>query len=133
MTRPNQPILDPEGGLGGGGTPIFTPGKGLGGSTPEEPVREPQDTSKIRTFGQALNDGHHESKWIRPTNKTNTGATHVRSFHCKLNQESLAYLDDQINEWLDTHPDYEVKFVTTSVGEWTSKQKEPHMIVQLWV
>ncbi len=131
MTRPSQPNLDPEGGLGGGGTPIFSAGKDA--SAPARPAREEQDTSKITTFKQKLNDGHHEGKWIRPTNKTNTGATHLRSFHCKLTQESLAYLDDQINEWLDTHPDYEVKFVTTSVGEWTGKQKEPHMIVQLWV
>ena len=57
----------------------------------------------------------------------------MRSFHCKMNTESLEYLDQQINEWLDEHPQYEVKFVQTSVGEWTGKTKEPNLVVQVWV
>jgi hypothetical protein len=34
----------------------------------------------------------------------------------KLTGESLEFLDKQINDWLDAHPQFEVKFVTTSVG-----------------
>ena len=36
-------------------------------------------------------------------------------------------------EWLDAHPQYEVKYVSTTVGELTGKLKEPHMICQVWV
>ncbi len=102
-------------------------GFGVDASTP---AASPE--SKIRQFEQKQ-AGHHEEKWKRPTNMTGTGATHVRSFHCKLADGSLDYLDEQINEWLDLHPDYEVKFVTTEVGLWTGKIKEPHLIVLLWV
>ncbi len=117
------PRLSPAGDTG---TPIF--GSGGGGGE-----RIQQNTSKIKSFGDSLSSGHHNESWKRPTNKTGNGATHVRSFHCKLTPESLANLDNQVNEWLDTHPDYEVKFVTSQVGEWTSKIKEPHLIVQLWL
>lgn len=87
---------------------------------------------RIRAFEQRM--GRHEEKgWSRTPNNPGTGAIHVRSFHCKLNSESLEFLDQQINEWLDAHPQYEVKFVTTGVGEWVGKVKEPNLIVQVWV
>jgi hypothetical protein len=90
-------------------------------------------TPKIRTFEQRLGRGGHETQWQRKPNVTGTGAIHVKSFHCKLTGDSLEYLDSQINEWLDEHPEYEVKMVTTSVGEWTGKLKEPALIVNVWV
>lgn len=89
--------------------------------------------SKIRAFDQKLVSGRHEDTWERSPNVTGTGAIHVKSFHCKLSEESLHYLDTQVNEWLDAHPQYEVKFVTTAVGDWISKTREPNLIVQVWV
>src|SRR5688572_6135226 len=77
--------------------------------------------------------GGHGAQWKRKTNLTGTGATHVKTFHCRLAEESVEYLDRQVNEWLDAHPEYEVKFVTTQVGDWTGKLKEPQLIVQVWV
>lgn len=90
-------------------------------------------SSKIKSFAQSMGVGHHQESWKRPTNLTGTGATHVRSFHCRLTSEALEYLDTQVNQWLDQHPDYEVKFVTTNVGEWSGKLKEPNLVVQIWV
>lgn len=91
-------------------------------------------SSKIRAFGQALGgDSRHEDSWKRSPNVTGVGAIHVKSFHCKLTGESLEFLDKQINEWLDAHPQYEVKLVTSTVGEWMGKIKEPNLIVQVWV
>ena len=89
--------------------------------------------SKIRTFEQKLGGSKHEDSWNRTPNVTGTGAIHVKSFHCKLTGDSLDFLDQQINEWLDAHPQYEVKFVTTSIGTWTGKLKEPNLIVNVWV
>lgn len=89
--------------------------------------------SKIRSFSQSLGGGRHEDKWSRSPNANGTGAIHVKSFHCKLTGDSLEFLDQQINEWLDAHPQYEVKFVTSAVGEWTGKLKEPNLIVMVWV
>ncbi len=89
-------------------------------------------TSKIRMFEQRLG-AKHEDNWNRTPNVTGGGAIHVKSFHCKLTGDSLNFLDQQINEWLDAHPQYEVKFVTTSIGTWTGKLKEPNLIVNVWV
>ena len=88
---------------------------------------------KIRTFEQRLGAGRHEDKWSRTPNVTGAGAIHVKSFHCRLTGDSLEFLDQQINEWLDAHPQYEVKMVTTSVGLWSGKLKEPNLIVNVWV
>lgn len=75
----------------------------------------------------------HEDAWKRTPNLTGTGAIHMKSFHCKLNEESMAIMDGQINEWLDSHPQYEVKLVTTAIGTWTGKTPEPHLIVNVWL
>jgi hypothetical protein len=90
---------------------------------------------KIRAIDQRLagGPGRHEDNWKRSPNLTGTGAIHCKSFHCKLTGDSLENLDRQINEWLDAHPQYEVKFVTSTVGEWLGKLKEPNLIVQVWV
>ena len=94
---------------------------------------EPAPASKIRTFEQSLGGKKHEDEWNRTPNSTGAGAIHVKSFHCKLTGDSLTFIDQQINEWLDAHPQYEVKLVTTSVGTWTGKNKEPNLIVNVWV
>ncbi len=86
--------------------------------------------NKIRTFGK---EQRHEEIWQRTPNTTGQGAIHVRTFHSKLTDDALTYLDQTINEWLDAHPQYEVKFVTSTVGVLTSKLKEPHLVCQVWV
>lgn len=106
---------------------------------PQPVSREPQPVprqdapSKIKAFDQKLGGRRHEDEWSRTPNTTGTGAIHVKSFHCRLSEEGLAYLDQAINEWLDAHPQYEVKFVQTSIGEWRSKTTEQNLIVQVWV
>ena len=51
----------------------------------------------------------------------------------KLTEDALVYMDRQINEWLDAHPEYEVKFISSSIGEFSGKVKEPNLICQVWV
>ncbi|MFO0856609.1 MAG: hypothetical protein U0640_04535 [Phycisphaerales bacterium] len=76
----------------------------------------------------------HEDNWKRTPNVTGTGAIHVRTFHCKFSEDALHFVDQQINEWLDAHPQYEVKHTTSTVGEWAGKLgKETHLVVQVWV
>lgn len=89
--------------------------------------------TRIRSFEQKLGSARHEDKWVRTPNVTGVGAIHVKSFHCRLTGDSLEFLDQQINEWLDAHPQYEVKLVTSSVGMWSGKLKEPSLIVNVWV
>ncbi len=111
-------------------TPTGGGASGAGGATGLAPAEAPP---KIRAFEQRVAGKHEDKGWARTPNISGTGAIHVRSFHCKLNTESLEFLDQQVNEWLDAHPQYEVKFVTTGVGEWVGKVREPNFIVQVWV
>ena len=85
---------------------------------------------KITMFGR---ERQHEQAWGRTPNSTGTGAIHVKTFHCKLTEDALQYMDQTINEWLDSHPQYEVKFVSSSIGTMTGKLKEPALICQVWV
>lgn len=132
------------GGGGNGGTgapigasPVVTSQKlpnavvSVGAAAPAAPGTDAKP--KIQAFNQALGGKKHTESWKRKTNVNGTGATHVKTFHCKLNSESVEYMDQQINQWLDEHPDYEVKFVSSTVGEWTGKIKEPAMVVSVWV
>lgn len=106
-----------------------------GGSSPNvmPPKDGPEAKPKITAFEQKGGIGRTEDSWQRKSNKTGVGATHVKTFHAKLTGESLEFLDKQINDWMDAHPDHEVKFSTSTVGEWTGKLKEPNVIIQVWV
>lgn len=95
-----------------------------------EPMGPTSGANKITAFGEKK---RHEDEWSRTPNSTGTGAIHVKTFHCKLTDDALTYMDSCVNEWLDAHPQYEVKFVTSSVGTLTGKLKEPHLICQVWV
>ena len=96
-------------------------------------VAEERDDSRPREIRALGVKSRHEDEWSRTPNTTGQGAIHVKTFHCKVTDDGLGYMDRQINEWLDAHPQYEVKFVQTALGTFTGKVKEPHVICQVWV
>lgn len=85
---------------------------------------------EIKMFGPRT---RQERKWTRTPNATGTGATHVKTFVAKLRLDAIEHLDAQINEWLDQHPEFEVKFVSTAVGELKGKITESAMFLTVWV
>lgn len=85
---------------------------------------------KIHRFGDAV---RHEEKWNRTPNTPGTGAIHVKTFVSKLRLDAVEHMDQQINEWLDAHPQYEVKMVSSSVGVLVGKINEPAMFINVWV
>ena len=85
---------------------------------------------KIKAFGAETVRHDHTSK--RKPNANGTGASHVRSFHGKYSDQGLEYLDNAINDWLDAHTDVEVKFVTSTVGVFEGKIREPALVLNLW-
>ncbi len=99
----------------------------------ESPDRgeEEESSKKITAIGERRKA--HADHWDRTPNQNGTGAIHVKTFHAKLTDDALRYMDQCVNEWLDTHPEYEVKFVNSTIGTLTGKQKEPHLICQIWV
>jgi hypothetical protein len=97
---------------------------------PAPPPGTAAPVSKIKAFGVAGIHAQHTYK--RPTTATGTGAVRVRTFHGRLSDEGLAFMDDKINEWLDQHPEIEVKFASTSIGQYEGKIKEPALIMNVW-
>jgi len=85
---------------------------------------------KITAFGPSKKESN---PWARQPNTTGTGASHVKTFHSKLTDDALRYVDEQVNQWLDDNPEFEVKLVSTTIGTFTGKVKEPHLICQVWV
>lgn len=85
---------------------------------------------KIKTYG--AESVRHDHTWKRTPNANGTGATRVRSFHGKYSDQGLEYLDNAINDWLDAHGDVEVKFVTSTVGVFEGKIREPALVLNLW-
>lgn len=88
-------------------------------------------SSKIRTFDNSLAIAEH--RWRRSTHKDGSGAVRMKTFVAKLRPEAIEHMDEQINQWLDTHGDYEVKLVTSSIGTLTGKNAEEAMFVTVWV
>jgi hypothetical protein len=86
--------------------------------------------SKIKAFGVAGMTTARTFK--RKTYATGQGACRVRSFHGRLSDEGMQYMDDKVNEWLDQNPDIEVKIVTTSIGQYEGKIKEPALVLNVW-
>jgi hypothetical protein len=87
--------------------------------------------SKIKAFGVAGIGGRRDRFQRTPIN-TGTGACRMRSFHGKLSDQGLEYLDNAVNEWLDLHPEVDVKFVTSTVGVFEGKIREPALVLNLW-
>ena len=98
----------------------------------EEASTDPASKHQITHFGSKVHDDA-DANWRRKANVTGTGATHVRTFVSRMRHESLIDMDEKINAWLDQHPDYEVKFSVSAIGELSGKIVEPALVVQVWV
>lgn len=87
--------------------------------------------SKIRAFGADMG-GHKKHQYTRALKPGGAGVCRVRTFHAKLSDQGLEYLDDAINGWLDQHPEIDVKFVTSNVGLFDGKFKDLALIMNVW-
>lgn len=86
--------------------------------------------AKIRAFGGGATI--RKEQYNRKPVTNGSGACRMRSFHGRLSQQGLEYMDNQINEWLDANAEVEVKFVTSTVGVFEGKMREPALILNLW-
>jgi ribosomal protein S27AE len=88
--------------------------------------------SRIHAFSQQRSQISEQRDWKRAPNLSGDGATRVRTFHAKIQVESIEFMDNAINEWLDENPDIEVKFVTSTIGTMSGKHPEPNLILNVW-
>jgi hypothetical protein len=86
--------------------------------------------AKIKAFGPET--ATKQSKWTRQPVNTGKGAVRMKTFHAKLSDLGMEYLDDSINRFLDEHPEVDVKFVTTNIGMFDGKFKDLALIVNVW-
>lgn len=98
----------------------------------ESPSAAAAPKIKMQVLGLSSGLGSHKTQFKRRTFASGQGACRVRTFHGRLSDEGMAYMDDKINEWLDEHPDIEVKFVNTSIGLYEGKIKEPALVMNVW-
>lgn len=89
-----------------------------------------QPPSKIKLTGGG--DKHNYTHFKRNTRVDGSGACRVRTFHGRLNDEGLAFMDDKINEWIDNHPEVEVKQVNTVIGHMEGKHNEQALFITIW-
>ncbi|CAN5534717.1 hypothetical protein BH09PLA1_BH09PLA1_16980 [soil metagenome] len=100
-------------------------------STPAtQSVAAPPMKSKIKAFGPDTTRRDHQ--WKRMPHVSGHGAIRVKSFHGKYSDQGVEHLDDMINEWIDAHPEVEVKFVTSTVNVFEGKIREPALVLNLW-
>jgi len=68
----------------------------------------------------------------RPTDPDNACATRCRTFHAKLNEGAVAYMNREINEWVDRDQTIRIKFSTATIGIYEGKRQDPHLILSLF-
>ena len=88
------------------------------------------EASKIRRFGGQA-DTVRKSDFKRSLNVDGSGATRMRLFSSKLSATSLAAMERQINEWLDSEK-VEIKAVSSEIGTMQDKIREENIILCVW-
>jgi hypothetical protein len=103
-------------------------------TTPEDkPEAKPRITAfgDDSVFGQLID--HDESKYKRPLANTGRGAIRCRTFHTKLTDAAISYMDSVINEWAEKNPQIEIKHASSTIGMFEGKQRqEPHLIITIF-
>jgi hypothetical protein len=124
--KPITPIGAPATAAPGTATPgAAAPGAAAPAHAPTEPPK-----SKIHGISSAGSLVAHSYK--RPTHSNKTGAVRMRTFHCRLSEQGVEYLDQTVNDWLEHHPEIEIKFTNSTIGLWDGKLKEPTLIINVW-
>jgi len=92
---------------------------------------EEAEAGTLRAFGAAAGKKRKEVALKRPLNITGQGATRCRMFHSKIAAASLEFMEDQINQWLDSDK-IEAKHVGHVIGVLEGKTAEPNLFVVVW-
>ncbi|MFQ5489539.1 MAG: hypothetical protein ACE5GE_02355 [Phycisphaerae bacterium] len=91
----------------------------------------------IRSYsGDSLAGASHgasgESKYQHPPNPDSPYASRCRTFHTKLNEGAVSFMQDQINSWADQDPNIRIKFASSAIGIFEGKHADPHLILTVF-
>ena len=87
-------------------------------------------SASTATLGKA--GGWDETRYERQPDARAISATRCRTFHAKLSEGALGFMNTMINEWLDENPNITVKFATSTIGTFEGKHAEPNLILTLF-
>ena len=73
-----------------------------------------------------------DAKYKRSLSPNVAGATRCRTFHCKLSEAAVEFMNNQINEWLDHNDKIVIKFSNSTIGNFEGKHTEPNLIVTVF-
>ncbi len=107
-------------------------GEGKGGSSFSATRSSKIHSGGASMIGAAQGASVDDSKLTRDLRDTGRGATRCRTFHSKLNEKAIAYMNEQINSWIDQHPEIEIKFANTTVGIFEGKHADPNLIITVF-
>ena len=88
-------------------------------------------STSVKAFGGQKPSFAPVGAFKRPLNLTVAGATRCRVFHSKISPPSLEYMENQINQWIDSDK-IEVKHVGHLIGDMEGKAIVPNVIVVVW-
>jgi len=100
----------------------------LGGSQPMSSTRI--HSVSVATLGQGV--GWDDNRFKRSLRPDSVGATRMRTFHCRLSDGAIDFMQSQINEWLDSSDKLVVKFVSANIGLFEGKHTEPNLILTVF-
>jgi hypothetical protein len=83
------------------------------------------------TFAEAAGQ-QDDSNLKRQTLTEGSGATRCRTFHAKLNDGAVSFLNKSVNDWADQNTHVVIKFATSTIGVWEGKKADPHLIVTVF-
>jgi hypothetical protein len=95
----------------------------------------PQSSTQIhsatrQTFGEGA--AYSDSHLKRKLNADGRFATRCRTFHSKLNDAAITFMNNQINEWADSNPDIAIKFATSTTAVFEGKHSEQNLVVTVF-
>ncbi len=73
-----------------------------------------------------------DTKYKRSLSPNASGATRCRTFHCKLSEAAVEFMNNQINEWLDHNDKIAIKFSNSTIGNFEGKHTEPNLIITVF-
>ncbi len=90
--------------------------------------------AQIKAFGSESHIGatFDDLNVERPLNPDASAATRCRTFHAKLNDGAVAFMNRQVNEWVDSDPNITIKFATSTIGVYEGKKADPHLILTVF-
>ncbi|MCL2701572.1 MAG: hypothetical protein FWE88_07745 [Phycisphaerae bacterium] len=87
--------------------------------------------SQVKAIGVRKVIGSTKETFARTPTLTGEGAVRCRIFFSRIAAAPLAYMEQQINDWLDSNQ-IEVKSVSQVVGVMEGKNPEPNVIITVW-